>query len=267
MSASQSISCCSLVNPVILGSLRCSLGFFTFGLCSSWLLDFLLSGSGTLALLLFLVSILVLGGGITCISLAFLFVLLYGGASATLALLLWHASASHSFDVRLLRRVIVINLIVVAGGLLDLILLRLVLIDTRTEVVRVSPERDVQHLQEGVHTGDQALRLGAVGLDGGCSTEDDNLISQVGCHDEIVLNDEGCTLGIHDPALHDARGENTLFRVQVRGRLIDQVEIARLGQGDNDGDTLQLTSRQVLNFVVEEGGDIEWDDDFRAEQR
>lgn len=134
-----------VINPVILGSLRGSLGFFAFRLGSGWLFDFLLGSCGTLALLLFLVGVLVLSSS-SSISLTLLFVLLRSGASATLGfLLVWHTSASHSFDVCLLRCVIVIDLIVIAGGLLELILLRLVLIDARTEVVRVSPESDVQH--------------------------------------------------------------------------------------------------------------------------
>ena len=140
----------------------------------------------------------------------------------------------------------------VARRLLDLILLRAVLVDSWAEVVRVTSERDVHHLEELVHAGDHALGRGRERLLSWLTAEYDNLVSQVSRHDEIVLNDEGRSLCVHNPAFHNARRQNTLFGVEVRGRLIDEIEVARLRQCDDERNTLQLTTRQSLHFVIEE---------------
>ena len=142
-----------------------------------------------------------------------------------------------------------------------------VLVDTRAEVVRISSEGDIHHVKELVHTSDHALGSASVGVLCGLTTEDDDLIGEISRHDEIVLHDKGSSLGIDDPTFHDASSEDTLFRIQVRGWLIDKIEVARLCQGNDQGDTLKLTTRQVLDFVIKERVDIEGDKDFRAEER
>lgn len=80
---------------------------------------------------------------------------------------------------------------VVATQLLLLIKLGVELIDTRSEIGRITTESDIEVLQELVATGEQ--RLGSVGtsVDSWFTVKNDDSISEVGCHDEIVLDDEG----------------------------------------------------------------------------
>jgi len=47
------------------------------------------------------------------------------------------------------------------------------------------------------------------------SIEDNNLISEVCGHDEVVFDNEGRLLGVHDESLDDTTGDNTLFGVEI----------------------------------------------------
>lgn len=48
-----------------------------------------------------------------------------------------------------------------------------------------------------------------------------------------------------------------LLRVEVGGRLVDEVDVGRLPERQGDGHALQLSSRQVLNLVVDDVGDAQ----------
>ena len=50
------------------------------------------------------------------------------------------------------------------------------------------------------------LRASGGALDGGPPLVDDYAVGEVGCHDEVVLDDEGGLLGVHDVALDHLRG-------------------------------------------------------------
>lgn len=52
------------------------------------------------------------------------------------------------------------------------------------------------------------------GSNGGFTLENNNTVGQVGCHDEIVLNDKRRLLGVEDESFHDFGGNDTLFGVQ-----------------------------------------------------
>lgn len=142
--------------------------------------------------------------------------------------------------------------VVVTRQLLLLVHLTVELVDTRAVAVGVTTESHVQALQEAVATGDQGLRGLGASIDGGLSVEDNDTVSQVGGHDEIVLDDEGSLLGVHDETLDDTGGDNTLLGIQVGGRLVNQVEVGGHTQSQDNGDTLQFTTGQVLNFLVDE---------------
>lgn len=216
------MACCSLVDPVV-SSLLCLLAL---GLCGGGLsFNLFLSGGSTL-LVLFLALCVV------CMHFLFFLRLCW---SLNLFIFSGHTSA---FNTNRPLRLTIVHEEVLSGGLLDLILLRLVLVDTRTEVVGVSSERDVHHLQESVHASDKAFRCRCISINSWGSTEHNDLVSKVSCHDEIVLNNKGCTLSTHDPAFQDASCENTLLRIQIRGRLIDKVQVTRLGHCNDQGDTL-----------------------------
>lgn len=104
---------------------------------------------------------------------------------------------------------------VVAAELLLLIELRLVLVDTRAEVGGVATERDVEILQEGVAASEQGFGLVGVGANAGLAVEDNDTIGEVGGHDEVVLDDESSLLGVHDEALDDTAGDDTLLGIKV----------------------------------------------------
>lgn len=104
---------------------------------------------------------------------------------------------------------------VVAGKLLLLVKLGASFVDTRTVVGRVTTEGDVQVLQEGVATSEERLGLVGVGIDTGLAVEDNDTIGKVSGHDEIVLDDEGSLLGVHDESLDDTRGHNTLLGIEI----------------------------------------------------
>lgn len=141
------------------------------------------------------------------------------------------------------------------------------LVNPRSEIVRVATECDIHQSEETVHTCDETLRGRSISLYSWRSAEDDDLIGQVGCHDEIMLDNERSSLGVHNPAFHDTSGKNTLFRVKVRRGFINQVQIARLGECDNQSDTLKLTTRQSLHLIVEKRLDIKRDEHFSTEER
>ena len=86
------------------------------------------------------------------------------------------------------------------------------------EVVRVSPEGDVELLEELVHPCEQRLGRAGLGLDGRLSLEDDDPVCQVGGHDEVVLHDEASLLSVQDEALDhlEMGGEFRVYRVRQR---------------------------------------------------
>ena len=51
----------------------------------------------------------------------------------------------------------------------------------------------------------------------------------------------------------DSGGHQSLLRVQVGRRLVDQVNVSWFPQTQSEGDSLQLTTRQVLHLDGEEG--------------
>ena len=53
-------------------------------------------------------------------------------------------------------------------------------------------------------------------------------------------------------------GDETLFGIEIRGRLVDEVDIGGLAQAQGNGDALQLSSRQVLNLLVDDVLDFQW---------
>lgn len=66
----------------------------------------------------------------------------------------------------------------------------------------------------------------STGLNTGSAIVHNDAIGQVCGHDEIVLDDEGSLLGVHDKAFDDFRGGDTLLGIQVSRRLIDLNKIS-----------------------------------------
>lgn len=146
---------------------------------------------------------------------------------------------------------------VVSTQLLFLVELTLVLVDTWTVAVRVTTERDVQILKELVAASQERLGGVSTSIDGGLAIEHDDTVSKIGGHDEVVLDDEGSLLGVHNEALDDPSGDNTLLGIEISARFVDHVNVCGNTQSQDNGDTLQFTTRQVLNFLVDEVIDLE----------
>lgn len=163
------------------------------------------------------------------------------------------------------RLVSVLQEEVVTTELLLLVELRLVLVDTRSEVDGVTAEGDVEVLQESVTARQQGLGLVGVGIDTGLTIEDDDTVGEVSGHDEIVLDDKSSLLGVHDETLDDAGNNDTLLGVKIGGRLVDHVDIGWETQCKHDGDTLQFTTRQVLDFLINEVIELQGLDNIRLE--
>lgn len=89
-----------------------------------------------------------------------------------------------------LLRVVVLHAEVVPALFLLFVLLGVEFVDTGAPVRRVSPEGDLQQLQEFVHTLDHRLRRGGRAIHAGSALVNNNPICQIRRHDEIVLHDK-----------------------------------------------------------------------------
>ncbi len=154
---------------------------------------------------------------------------------------------------------------VVAVKLLLLIKLRVQLVDTWAVVGWITTEGNIKVLQELVAATEEGLWSAGVRVNTWLTVENNDTVSQVGGHDEIVLNDEGSLLGVHDESLDDTGSDNALLRVEVSRWLIDQVDISWDTKGENDGNTLQFSSRQVLDLLVDEVVQLQWLDNISLE--
>lgn len=72
---------------------------------------------------------------------------------------------------------------------------------------------------------------------------------------------------MHDESLDDPGSDNTLLRVEISGRLIDEVDVGRKTKGKNDSHTLQLTTREGLHFLIDELVQLQRLDDVGLELR
>ena len=94
---------------------------------------------------------------------------------------------------------------------------------------------DRQRLLFEIH---QSNSRSGPGLDSRCTVKDDDSVGEISSHDEIVLDDESRSLRAHDKLLDHLTGDNTLFRVEVSGRLVDKEDIGRDTEDKTDGDSL-----------------------------
>lgn len=61
---------------------------------------------------------------------------------------------------------------------------------------------------------------------------------------------------MEDKTLDNLSSNDTLLRIKVGGGLVNQVHIGRLSQTQHDSDTLELTTRQVLDLLVDDGVEL-----------
>ena len=124
----------------------------------------------------------------------------------------------HTFSLLLKS---LLNQEIVSDLLLFLIFLGVHLVNTGPEVGRVTSESNIHQLQELVHTGYHGLRGSTEGFLGGLTVEEDDLVSEVSSHDEIVLDYKSGAFRGHDPSLHNSGSDDSLLGVEISGRLIN----------------------------------------------
>ena len=78
-----------------------------------------------------------------------------------------------------------------------------VLVDSWSEIVRITTESYAEQLQESVHAVEESFRGVSGCVDGWTSFEDNHTISEVSCHDEIVLDDEASFFGVKNVAAEE----------------------------------------------------------------
>lgn len=156
---------------------------------------------------------------------------------------------------------------VVAARLLVLVKLRALLVDTRAVVGRVTTECNIEVVQELVAASKEGLGCVGVSIDTRLSVKDNDTIGKIGGHDEIVLDNKGRLFGVHDESLDDSRGNDTLLGIEIGRRFINQVDIGGHTQGEDNGNTLQFTTGQVLDFLVDKVFELEGLDNIGLELR
>ena len=72
-----------------------------------------------------------------------------------------------------------------------------------------------------------------------------------------MLDNKGGFLAVHDESLDDSGGDDTLLGVQVGRWLIDEVDVCGEAKSKDDGHALQLTTRQILDFLVDKVFDLQ----------
>lgn len=149
--------------------------------------------------------------------------------------------------------------------LLVLILLGFLLVDPGSVVSGIASKGDVHELEELVHAGDHRFGRRAPGILGRLAVKENDLVSQVSSHNEIVLDNESSAFSLHDPAFHNAGGDHSLLGVEVSGRLVDQIDITGLGKTEHDSDALKFTTGEVLHLLVEQGRDVKGHQDLSLE--
>lgn len=78
-----------------------------------------------------------------------------------------------------------------------------------------------------------------------------------------MLNDECRFLVVDDEALEDSGTDHSLLAVEIGGGLIDQVGHGSLGEGQDDGHSLQFSTRKLLDFIVDDVVESKGLGDFR----
>ena len=156
---------------------------------------------------------------------------------------------------------------VVAIQLLLLVELRTLLVDTGAVVDGVTAEGDVEVLQESVAASEKRLGLIGVSIDTWLAVKDNDTVGKVSGHDEVVLDNESGSLGVHDETLDNSGSNDALLGVEVGGRLVNEVDIRWHAKGKDNCNTLQFTTGQVLDFLVNEIIQLERLDNISLELR
>mmetsp|Transcript_47841 Transcript_47841/g.120443 ORF Transcript_47841/g.120443 Transcript_47841/m.120443 type:complete len:200 (+) Transcript_47841:495-1094(+) len=81
---------------------------------------------------------------------------------------------------------------------------------------------------------------------------DNHTVRKVSGHDKIVLHDEGGLLGVQNETLDHLGGDQTLLRIKIGARLIDEIDVSRLSECQHQSQALKLTTGQMNHLLVEQ---------------
>jgi hypothetical protein len=90
-------------------------------------------------------------------------------------------------------------------------------------------------------------------------------VRQVRRHDKIVLDDKGRLFSVQDKPFDDFCSNDTLLRIEVGGRFINEVNIGGGTKTEDQGDTLEFPTGEGLDFIVEDVFQGEGFDDIGIE--
>lgn len=107
---------------------------------------------------------------------------------------------------------------------------------TETQVLGrdVTVEENVDTFTDGVREGDDTV-------DGGLTVETADVIGKVIEDGQIVLDNDDVVVGAEEGA-NDAGGAQSLLDIEVRGRLVEHVDIGLLNADGTDSETLKFTT-------------------------
>ena len=81
-----------------------------------------------------------------------------------------------------------------------------------------------------------------------------------------MLNDESRTLCVQNPSLHDLCGDDSLLGVEVGRWFINKVDVTWFTKGENNSNTLKLTTGECLNLIIHQLVDSQWTHDLTLKQ-
>src|SRR6201996_5390976 len=124
------------------------------------------------------------------------------------------------------------------------------LINSWSISIWIATECYVKTLQEPVTSCQETLWRVGFAINTWLTVENNHSICQISCHYEIVFDDKGSLLRMHDKPLNDAGSNDTLFGIQICRWLINEIDISWNTKCQNNGNALQFTTRQILNFLI-----------------
>ncbi|RNA22291.1 hypothetical protein BpHYR1_026732 [Brachionus plicatilis] len=142
---------------------------------------------------------------------------------------------------------------------------RVFFVDAGPRVLGIASERNFERFQKGVHAGEQTLWRGRQRLHRRHTLEHNDSIGQISGHYEIVLDHKRRLFAVPNKSLDHFGGMQPLLRVQIGGRLVDQIDIGRLAKTNGQSHSLQLATGQVADLLVDDVVDLQRFEHVRVE--
>src|SRR2546427_8182989 len=124
------------------------------------------------------------------------------------------------------------------------------LVDPRAVRVRVPPERDADHFQESVHPVPHRERTFTDPRTARVTGEDHDAVRHHVDEVHVVIDDEpGAGFFLHDTPDRPRR-LHPLIRIEIRGRLVDQVDVRIPAEAQGDCNALQFAAGQRRDVAL-----------------